>query len=104
MLLQLLYQFLRFLNLVYFFVQFFLLPLIGDKQLLGFGVDGQYIKMGVLNKLIEKINLDEKDLNKLKGWILQAWELTHNLNLTDMEVGEKSDLIGWLDSLMYLKK
>ena len=64
---------------------------IGDKQLLGFGVDGQYIKMGVLNKLIEKINLDEKDLNKLKGWILQAWEPAHNLNMSDVEVREKSE-------------
>ena len=64
---------------------------IDDTQLSGFGVDSQYIKMGVLNKLIEKINLEEKDLNKLKGWILQACEPARNLNLTVIEVREKSE-------------
>ena len=34
-------------------------------------------------------------MNKLKGWILQAWEPARNLNLTDIEVREKSEF-DWL--------
>ena len=68
---------------------------VSDKQLSGFGVDGQYIKMGVLHKLIEMLDIEEKDINKLEGWILQTWEPAHNLNLSDEEVRDRPDF-DWL--------
>ena len=68
---------------------------VADKQLSGFGVDGQYIKMGVLHKLIEMLDIEEKDINKLEGWILQTWEPAHNLNLSDEEVRDRPDF-DWL--------
>ena len=66
-----------------------------DSQISGFGVDGQYIKMGVLNKLLNKLNLPESDISKLSGWILQTWEPAHNLNLADQEIREKP-VFDWL--------
>ena len=68
---------------------------VDDSQVSGFGVDGQYIKMGVLPKLIGMIDIEEKDMDKLKGWILQTWEPAHNLNLADEEVRGRQDF-QWL--------
>ena len=68
---------------------------IDDTQLSGFGVDGQYIKLGVLTKLIEKLNVGETDTKKLKGWVLCTWEPAHNINLTDLEIRDMQ-VFDWL--------
>ena len=45
--------------------------------------------MGVLHKLIEMLDIEEKDINKLEGWILQTWAPAHKLNLSDEEVRDR---------------
>ena len=59
---------------------------IDDSQLSGFGVGGQYIKLGVLTKLIEKHDVEETNIEKLNGWVMKTWEPAQNINLSDQDV------------------
>ena len=57
-----------------------------DSQLEGVGVDGQYIKMGVITKLISKLDIEGYTDEELQRWIFQTWEPAHNLNKADEEI------------------
>ena len=57
-----------------------------DSQLEGIGVDGQYIKMGAVTKLISKLDIEGYTDEELQRWIFQTWEPAHNINKADEEI------------------
>ena len=57
-----------------------------DSQLEGIGVDGQYIKLGAIKKLIGKLSVTGMSEEELLGWIFETWEPAHNLNKADEEI------------------
>ena len=59
-----------------------------DGQVQGGGVDGQYILMGVWDKLLDLLELGEEGmaLEKLRQWVTVIWEPAHNINLADGDV------------------
>ena len=59
-----------------------------DGQEQGGGVDGQYILMGVWDKLLDLLELGEDGmaLEKLRQWVTVIWEPAHNINLADGDV------------------
>ena len=66
-----------------------------DSQLKGVGVDGQYIKLGAIRKLIEKLIVEDMSEEKLLEWVFITWEPAHNLNKADEEI-RKLDFFEWL--------
>ena len=66
-----------------------------DSQLEGFGVDGQYVKMGAIRKLIAKLEVEEKSETELLEWVFETWEPAHNINKADEEI-RKLALFDWL--------
>ena len=66
-----------------------------DSQLEGVGVDGQYIKLGAIKKLICKLSVDQMCEEKLLKWIFEMWEPAHNLNKADEEI-RKLQIFDWL--------
>lgn len=57
-----------------------------DSQLEGIGVDGQYIKLGVIKKLISKLDVDGYTEEELQDWIFETWDPSHNINKADEEI------------------
>ena len=57
-----------------------------DSQLEGVGVDGQYIKLGVVKKLISKLVVDGFTEEQLHHWIFETWDPSHNINKADEEI------------------
>ena len=57
-----------------------------DSQLEGVDVDGQYIKLGAVKKLISKLDIDGYPDEERQRWIFQTWEPAHNLNKADEEI------------------
>ena len=66
-----------------------------DSQLEGIGVDGQYIKMGAIKKLISKLNVEGFTEGQLANWVFETWEPAHNLNKADEEI-RKLAIFDWL--------
>ena len=66
-----------------------------DSQLEGVGVDGQYIKLGAIKKLISKLNVDGYTEEELKQWIFETWDPSHNLNKADEEI-RQLQIFDWL--------
>ena len=66
-----------------------------DSQLEGVGVDGQYIKLGVIKKLISKLEVDGYTEDELQNWIFATWDPSHNINKADEEV-RKENIFDWL--------
>ena len=70
-----------------------------DHQLEGLGWDGQYVKMGVLDKLFEILEKHpEMDLNQLKEWVTQRWEPAHNIELATKDIKELEGVFDWFNS------
>ena len=71
----------------------------GDHQLEGVGWDGQYVKMGVLGKLLEIMeknnNMDDK---QMKEWITQRWEPAHNIELATKDVKDDVGVFDWFNT------
>ena len=66
-----------------------------DGQLEGIGVDGQYVKMGAIKKLIAKLAVEDMTEEKLLNWVFETWEPAHNINKADEEV-RKLSIFDWL--------
>ena len=66
-----------------------------DSQLEGVGVDGQYIKMGVIKLIISKLNVEGYTEEQLSDWVFETWEPAHNLNKADEEI-RKLPIFEWL--------
>ena len=59
-----------------------------DHQIQGGGVDGQYILMGVWDKLLDLLELGDEGMTieDLRNWVCVIWEPAHNINLADGDV------------------
>ena len=68
---------------------------VADSQLEGVGVDGQYIKLGAIKKMIAKLNVDGLTEEQLLDWVFETWEPAHNLNKADEEI-RKLQIFEWL--------
>ena len=68
-----------------------------DSQLEGVGVDGQYIKLGAVTKLISKLDIDGYTDEERQRWIFQTWEPAHNLNKADEEI-RNLQIFQWLET------
>ena len=68
-----------------------------DSQLEGVGVDGQYIKLGAIKKLISKLDVDGYSEEQLQKWIFVTWDPSHNLNKADEEI-RQLQIFDWLVS------
>ena len=68
-----------------------------DSQLEGVGVDGQYIKLGAIKKLISKLDVDGYSEDQLQNWIFVTWDPSHNLNKADEEI-RQLQIFDWLVS------
>ena len=66
-----------------------------DSQLEGLSVDGQYIKLGAIKKLIAKLDVEDHTEKKLLKWVFEIWEPAHNLNKADEEI-RKLPIFDWL--------
>ena len=66
-----------------------------DSQLEGVGVDGQYIKLGAIKKLVSKLSVDDMSEEQLLDWVFETWEPAHNLNKADEEIS-KLQVFDWL--------
>ena len=71
-----------------------------DNQIQGGGVDGQYILMGVWNKLLHLLNLGEggMTIDELQDWVCIIWEPAHNINLADGDIRNLA-IFDWLVKL-----
>ena len=70
-----------------------------DSQLEGIGVDGQYIKLGAVKKLISKLAIDGYTEEQCQRWIFQIWEPAHNLNKAEEEI-RNLPIFQWLDTFI----
>ncbi len=60
---------------------------------------GQYVKMGVFNKLLEIMEKHLKmDENKLSEWVTQRWEHTHNIELATKDIKELEGVFYWFNN------
>ena len=59
-----------------------------ESQLEGVGWDGQYVHLGVMEKLIELLDIPGMDTDKKRMWITQMWEPAHNIELATKDIRE----------------
>ena len=57
-----------------------------DSQIEGEGFDGQYINLGVWEKLLQSWGHPSMSLEQLRNWFPAQWEPAHNINLADGDV------------------
>ena len=60
-----------------------------DDQLEGMGWDGEYIKKGVKDKLLDILEIEGMTKDDMKEWVTEVWEPAHQLELVTKDV--KSD-------------
>jgi hypothetical protein len=66
-----------------------------DDQLEGMGWDGEYIKKGVKDKLLDILEIEGMTKDDMKEWVTEVWEPAHQLELVTKDV--KSDnTFDWL--------
>ena len=67
-----------------------------DFQLEGIGVDGEYVKKGFKEKLLEILEIPEFTLEEKAEWFTMVWEPAHELELAVKDV-RKDGVFDWLD-------
>jgi hypothetical protein len=68
---------------------------IKDSQLEGVGWDGQYVLLGVMEKLIELLDIPGMDTYTKRKWITQMWEPAHNIELATKDIREMTTVFDW---------
>ncbi|CAB3988084.1 Hypothetical predicted protein [Paramuricea clavata] len=66
-----------------------------DSQLEGVGWDGQYVLLGVMEKLIELLDIPGMDTDTKRKWITQMWEPAHNIELATKDIREMTTVFDW---------
>ena len=72
-----------------------------DDQLEGMGWDGEYIKKGIKNQILEILNIDMTKEEK-SVWISEVWEPAHQLELTTKDVKEDKIFSWFVDNTQVL--
>ena len=66
-----------------------------DSQLEGVSWDGQYVRLGVMEKLIELLDIPGMDTDKKRMWITQMWEPAHNIELATKDIRDMTTVFDW---------
>ena len=69
---------------------------VDDKQLEGIAVDGEYVRKGIKEKLLELLDLPGMDEEDKAGWITCVWDPAHELELAMKDV-RKDQVFDWLE-------
>ena len=72
-----------------------------DKQIEGVAVDGEYVRKGLKNKLVEELDIPGMNNVDKDSWITLVWDPAHELELAVKDV-RKDDVFEWLD--LYIKQ
>ena len=67
-----------------------------DEQLEGVGWDGEYVKKGVKQKIIDRMEMEGWSKEELEEWLTEVWEPAHQLELVTKDVKEDNPL-AWLN-------
>ena len=68
-----------------------------DKQLEGIAVDGEYVRKGIKDKLLEELDLPGMTAKEKGAWITCVWDPAHELELAMKDV-RKDGVFDWLDN------
>ena len=69
-----------------------------DDQLEGLGWDGEYVKKGVKNKILEILEVD-MTMDEKADWVTEVWEPAHQLELATKDV-KADDLFSWFSDII----
>ena len=67
-----------------------------DKQLEGIAVDGEYVKKGIKQKLLENLDIPNMNEEEKDAWISMIWDPAHELELAVKDV-RKDSVFDWLE-------
>ena len=72
---------------------------ISDDQLEGVGLEGEYVKKGVKDKLVDILELNEWTKEELTEWVTEVLEQAHQLEIVSKD--EKNDsALSWFPALI----
>ena len=72
-----------------------------DKQIEGVAVDGEYVRKGLKDKLIEELDIPGLNTDDKDSWITLVWDPAHELELAVKDV-RKDNIFEWLEH--YIKQ
>ena len=70
-----------------------------DEQLEGVGWDGEYIKKGVRDNLLDVMEMEGWNKEEKEGWVTKVWEPAHQLELVTKDVKGDS-AFSWFNDLI----
>ena len=65
-----------------------------DDQLAGFGWDGEYVKKGIKDKILDLVVVEGMNKGELVEWITEVWEPAHQLELVTKDT-KGDDAFQW---------